>query len=80
MSVINRKNFLIISFVFAIQACKIGPNYKGIDVKVPEKFRFSEAEKADSVLNLKWWNLFQDDKLNEYIKNPPMIPDRFLRK
>ncbi len=39
----------------------VGPKFQKIDVATPETYRFSHN--ADTVLNLKWWELFNDKNL-----------------
>ena len=50
---------MIVSFT----GCAVGPDFKKPDVQPPDKFRFSDSE-AESVVNLKWWELFNDPVLN----------------
>ncbi len=42
-------------------SCMVGPKFHKIEVETPESFRFSQN--ADTVLNLKWWELFKDQNL-----------------
>lgn len=40
----------------------MGPNYQRSDYKPPEKYRFNTSG-SDTTVNLKWWELFQDEYL-----------------
>jgi len=55
---------LIISVIFV--SCKVGPNYNRPVVKSPAEFRFSEGPQ-DSTIDLRWWELFQDETLKSLI-------------
>jgi outer membrane protein, multidrug efflux system len=55
---------LIISVIFV--SCKVGPNYNRPVVKSPNQFRFSEGPQ-DSTIDLRWWELFQDETLKSLI-------------
>jgi multidrug efflux system outer membrane protein len=50
---------IIVSFT----GCAVGPDFKKPDVQPPDKFRFSDSESKE-VVNLKWWELFNDPVLN----------------
>ncbi|MCD4696935.1 MAG: efflux transporter outer membrane subunit [Bacteroidales bacterium] len=62
-----RNIFYSLLIILMITSCKVGPNYVRPEHKSPDKFRLSEAT-PDSVLNLKWWELFNNDELNGLIK------------
>jgi len=47
--------------------CKLGPNFQRPDYIGPETFRFDSSQ-VDTVVNLRWWELFQDDVLDTLIK------------
>jgi multidrug efflux system outer membrane protein len=52
-------------------ACVVGPNYKRPAVAIPENFRAPEplpAPQAVSFANLKWFEIFKDEKLQELIR------------
>jgi multidrug efflux system outer membrane protein len=57
--------FLLMGIVL-VQSCKVGPNYLQPEEKTTEKFRFS-ANNTDSIINLKWWELFKDPVLDTLI-------------
>ena len=58
--------FYILLISLIISSCKLGPNYQRPDIKSPETFRYG-THHPDTILNLKWWELFQDEKLVELI-------------
>lgn len=46
--------------------CAMGPDFVRPQIETAEKFRVSEGE-GDSIANLPWWALFQDDELQRLI-------------
>jgi len=52
-------------------SCTVGPNYHRPAVQVPENFRAPEPlapAKAESLADLKWFQVFQDDQLQALIR------------
>jgi outer membrane protein, multidrug efflux system len=52
-------------------ACAVGPNYQRPVVKTPENFRAPDPlppPQATSLADLKWWEVFKDEKLQELIR------------
>ena len=57
-----------IFIILVIASCKVGPNYQQSELASPASFRFdSISTEADTVLNLKWWKLFQNEELKALI-------------
>ncbi|HEX4274650.1 MAG TPA: efflux transporter outer membrane subunit, partial [Bryobacteraceae bacterium] len=51
--------------------CTVGPNYQRPAVKIPQNFRAPDplpAPQATSLADLKWWEVFSDEKLQELIR------------
>ena len=46
--------------------CMMGPDFQRPVMEVPAEFRFSEEE-AEAVVNLKWWELFDDPVLDSLV-------------
>ncbi len=63
----TKKNtiYLFLSLIF-LSACKVGPNYETPELELPEQYRFA-VDPVDTVINLEWWNLFQDERLVQLI-------------
>ncbi len=66
-----KKNLYIYLFVLVtivlIQSCAVGPNYHRPETQEnTESFRHA-SKNADSVINLKWWELFDDPVLDTLI-------------
>jgi len=64
--------------ILVISSCKVGPDYKQPVVKSPATFRFdSITAQEDTIINLKWWELFNDPELqvliNTALKNNPDV-------
>jgi len=54
-----------------LTGCVVGPNYQRPTVAIPENFRAPEPlppPQAASFANLKWFEIFKDDKLQELIR------------
>ena len=54
-----------------LAGCAVGPNYQRPLVKTPDSFRAPEplpAPQAASLADLKWWEVFKDEKLQELIR------------
>ena len=64
-----KKNILFSLFIVLIIAgCKVGPNYQKPVTYSPATFRFDNiSTQEDTVINLKWWELFQDEELKALI-------------
>ncbi len=66
----NRRIYLFIAAA-ALTGCTVGPNYTRPSVKIPETFRSPEplaAPQGASFANLKWFEIFKDDKLQELVR------------
>ncbi|PHS67442.1 MAG: transporter [Flavobacterium sp.] len=66
-----KKNFYIYLFVLVaivlIQSCAVGPNYHKPETEEnTESFRYASKD-ADSIINLKWWKIFDDPVLDTLI-------------
>src|SRR5687768_8775327 len=61
---------LLLSTVL-LSACAVGPNYKRPVVQVPTQFRGvshpDQPAVAESLADLKWFDLFQDDVLKQLV-------------
>ncbi len=64
-----KQNILFILLVLlAAAGCKVGPDYKRPELATPDGYRFdSISTAADTILNLKWWEMFQDEELKALI-------------
>jgi multidrug efflux system outer membrane protein len=58
--------YILVVILVSISGCAVGPNFEKPVVKAPKYFNY-DSLRADSVLNLKWWELFNDDQLIAYI-------------
>ena len=57
---------LLLVGIVLVQSCKVGPNYLQPEENTAEDFRYS-AKDTDSIINLKWWDLFKDPVLDTLI-------------
>lgn len=60
------KNVIIFSSLVLFYSCALGPNFQKPEVETPEQFRYA-IEAPDSVVNLKWWELFDDPILDSLV-------------
>ena len=64
-----RKSLLVPLFAAAfLTGCAIGPNYQPPAISAPNSFRgvpATTANNSESLADLKWWELFKDEKLQE---------------
>ena len=63
--------YLVVLIAIFFTACAVGPNYRRPAVQVPENFRAPEQlppPKAESLADLKWFEVFKDDKLQDLIR------------
>ncbi len=61
------KYILILIVIVLIHACAAGPNYHAPKDQSPNTFRYSNNE-TDSIINLKWWETFNDPVLDSLIR------------
>ncbi|MCD6597845.1 MAG: efflux transporter outer membrane subunit [Bacteroidales bacterium] len=54
--------YLIVVILVGISGCAVGPNFQKPEIESPEYFSY-DSLRADTVLNLRWWELFKDDQL-----------------
>ena len=60
--------FIVPLVAIFVSACTVGPKYAKKEYsKTPQSFRFGE-ESPDSVINLQWWELFNDPALKALIE------------
>ena len=56
---------------FLLTGCTVGPNYQRPVVQTPQSFRSPEpqsAAQAESVADLKWFEVFKDEQLQELVR------------
>lgn len=65
-----RKNTYIVLVVLVsivlIQSCAVGPNYHRPEQNESDAFRFASKD-SDSIINLKWWKIFDDPILDTLV-------------
>jgi multidrug efflux system outer membrane protein len=60
----NRRILALGLALVVASGCALGPNYKRPDVAIPETIRGRDgAADATSIADLRWWEVFQDPKL-----------------
>src|ERR1700736_2598328 len=63
--------YAIVLLMLLSTACTVGPNYHRPAVQIPENFRAPDPlppPKAESLADLKWFEVFKDDKLQDLIR------------
>ena len=66
-----QRRILLVVAAAALAGCTVGPNYTRPALAVPQSFRAPEplpATQAASLGNVKWFEVFKDDKLQELIR------------
>lgn len=61
------KAFAFLLIMLAVASCKVGPDYQQPVFQLPDTYRFGQTQ-PDSVLNLAWWELFQDKMLDSLVR------------
>ena len=62
---------LVVIFGFLLAGCSVGPNYHRPAMAIPEVFRAPtplSARQAESVADLKWFEVFKDEQLQTLIR------------
>ncbi len=66
-----KKIFPIVFLILALAGC-VGPKYVEPDTKVDDqysKYKYDTLDNnTDTIINIEWWSLFEDDQLNSLIK------------
>ncbi len=63
---IKKYGLLVLSGILLFGSCKVGPNYVEPEDTTPADFRYA-AKKTDSIINMKWWEIFSDPTLDTLI-------------
>jgi len=63
----NLNKFIVILIITVlVQACAVGPNFHKPDQNTHTNYRYV-TNKTDSIINLKWWKIFNDPVLDTLI-------------
>jgi multidrug efflux system outer membrane protein len=57
---------LVLVAIMPLAGCMMGPNFQKPEVETLDNFRFAD-EDAEAVVNLKWWELFDDPVLDSLV-------------
>ena len=57
-----------VSLLAFLAACAVGPKYERPSVSSPGHYRSDTSASTDTMLNLKWWEMFNDPYLDSLIK------------
>lgn len=61
------KNLFVLCLIaLIISSCKVGPNFEKSKVATAPTFRYDSLQ-ADTVVNLRWWELFNNSELDSLI-------------
>jgi outer membrane protein, multidrug efflux system len=50
-----------------LHACAVGPNYRRPEPRLPAEFRGQDVVGPESIADLPWWDVFDDDELQALI-------------
>lgn len=59
---IIRNTAAIFALMLLISSCMMGPNFEKPETEIPDEFIHAEIQ-GDSIINLRWWELFNDTQL-----------------
>ncbi|MBL7857592.1 MAG: efflux transporter outer membrane subunit [Cyclobacteriaceae bacterium] len=62
-----KKIVIIGTLLLVVAGCAVGPKYSRPNTKKPEAYS-QAATKSDSITNMKWWEVYQDQTLQSLIK------------
>lgn len=54
--------------LFFLASCAVGPNYKRPAINAPSDFRNASEHTTNSLADLPWWQMFQDNNLQDLIR------------
>lgn len=57
---------ILVLFTIAVSSCKVGPNFEKSETATAPTFRYDSIQ-ADTVVNLRWWELFNNAELDSLI-------------
>lgn len=60
-------SLLILTMIIYLSGCKLGPDFERPEYTGPSSFKFDSVT-TDTVVNLRWWELFNDPVLDTLIK------------
>jgi multidrug efflux system outer membrane protein len=55
-----------VSFLFYFNSCKVGPDFEKRDTTAAATFEY-DSIKADTIVNLRWWEIFDNPELDSLI-------------
>jgi multidrug efflux system outer membrane protein len=55
------------ALLLVLGGCAAGPDYERPELEVPEKY-IQPVQQGESFANTPWWELFQDEQLQELIR------------
>ena len=58
---------LVIIALLFMAGCKVGPNYERPEINTPSEYIYDPYQN-DTILNIAWWDLFQDEVLDSLIR------------
>lgn len=58
---------VILILVLGFQSCKVGPDYERTEIPSMKSYNY-DSLKQDTVINIRWWELFQDTTLQSLIQ------------
>jgi multidrug efflux system outer membrane protein len=62
-----KQSIAVICLSLGLAACAVGPNYQQPEINLEQRFIAGNAEQANEVAKLRWWNDYQDPLLTELV-------------
>src|SRR5580693_6483580 len=60
--------FYLLSAIFILAGCAVGPNYHRHPVNSPDTFRGEAEPSTNSFADLPWWQIFHDTNLQDLVR------------
>ena len=74
----SRSRVLLLLSSLLLASCALGPDYSRPSIDAAARFRMAETE-GQSIANLPWWELLQDEQLQRLIKQA-LLQNRDLKQ
>jgi multidrug efflux system outer membrane protein len=64
----SRSLIVAVAICVCLSGCMVGPDYKRPSVEIPPQFRAATTSDPASIADLKWFEVFKDEQLQEFIR------------
>src|SRR5215813_9297219 len=64
----GKKSWVVVIACVVLAGCAMGPRYKRPETNAPGGFRGESSAATNSLGELPWWEVFQDERLRELVR------------